>query len=137
MPDAPEAITRIVSGAERLGVVGWSTDPSRASHEVASYLDPNGYEVLPINPKYAGQAAYGTTVAASLADLDGPIDVLLVFRRPDAVPKHVDEAIEANVPVFWMQLGIRNPDAAARLRQAGIEVVQDRCFMAEHRARLR
>lgn len=133
MPDASDAITRIVTGAERVGVVGWSTDASRPAREVSDYLDQHGYEVLPINPNYAGEAAYGAEVVASLDEIDGPIDVLLVFRRPEAVPEHVDAAVEANVPVFWMQLGIRNEDAAASLRQAGIEVVQDRCFMAEHR----
>lgn len=131
-----DAITRVVAGAERIGVVGWSDSASRPSREVSDYLDEHGYQVLPINPEHAGREAYGTTVRESLNGIDGPIDVLLVFRRPEAVTEHVDEATEANVPVFWMQLGIRNEDAAASLRQAGIEVVQDRCFMAEHRRRV-
>lgn len=132
-----EVIDRVVSGAERVGVIGWSRDPSRPSNDVATYLHENGYEILPINPAYAGEVAYGTEVRAELSEIEGPIDVLLVFRRPEAVPEHVDAAIEARVPVFWMQLGIRNEDAAAALRQAGIEVVQDRCLKVEHGRRLR
>lgn len=133
---AEDDVTRIVQGADRIAVVGWSRDASRPSNDVASYLHEQGYEILAINPTYAGDAAYGTTVKASLADIDGPVDVLLVFRRSEAVTQHVEEAIEARVPVFWMQLGIRNEQAATRLRQEGIEVVQDRCFKVEHGKRV-
>ncbi len=133
---AEDDVTRIVQGADRVAVVGWSRDTSRPSNDVASYLHEQGYEILPINPTYAGETAYGTTVKASLDEIDGPVDVLLVFRRSEVVTEHVEEAIEARVPVFWMQLGIRNEQAATRLRQAGIEVVQDRCFKIEHGKRV-
>jgi predicted CoA-binding protein len=128
-----DAITRIVTGAQRLAVVGWSTDPDRPSREVADYLDEHGYEIVPVNPNHAGERAHGTRVLEDLREIEGPTDVVLVFRRPQAVPEHVQEAIDANVLVVWMQEGVRNEDAAARLRQAGIEVVQDRCFAKEHR----
>lgn len=131
MSDQPD-IGRILQEAQRIAVVGWSTDPSRPSHEVAGYLDEVGYAVDPVNPKYAGTEAYDTHVVEHLTDLEG-IDVVDVFRRPEAVLEHVEEAIELGAPVFWMQLGIRNDQAADRLRAAGITVVQDRCMMAEHR----
>lgn len=127
-----EAIQNVVQTADRIAVIGWSKDPSRPSNDVATYLDANGYEIVPINPRYAGQAAYDTTVQPGLAALEAPVDVVLVFRQSDDVPEHVQEAIDADVPVFWMQLGIRNEAAAATLRKAGIKVVQDRCFKVEH-----
>lgn len=124
----------ILREAERIAVVGWSTDPDRSSHEVADYLDRAGYTILPVNPNYEGTDAYGTQVVGHLTDLQD-IDVVDVFRRPEAVVDHVDAAIELGAPVFWMQLGISNEAAARRLREAGITVVQDRCMMAEHRRR--
>ncbi len=130
MPD----IDLILREAERIAVVGWSTDPDRDSHEVADYLDRVGYTILPVNPKYEGTEAYGTQVVGHLTELED-VDVVDVFRRSEAVVDHVEEAIELEAPVFWMQLGIRNDQAADRLGEAGITVVQDRCMMAEHRRR--
>lgn len=127
-------LARILDESDRIAVVGWSTDPDRDSHEVADYLDQVGYTILPVNPNSEGTDAYGTQVVGHLTELED-VDVVDVFRRPEAVVEHVDEAIELGAPVFWMQLGIRNDEAADRLGEAGITVVQDRCMMAEHRRR--
>ncbi len=128
--DTPD-LGRILQEARRIAVVGWSTDPSRPSHDVAGYLDRAGYTVLPVNPTYEGIEAYGKEVVAHLTDLED-VDIVDVFRRSAAVVDHVQEAIELGAPVFWMQLGVRNQAAARRLEAAGITVVQDRCTKAEH-----
>lgn len=133
MPDGAD-LDSILRDAERIAVVGWSTDPARDSQEVADYLGRVGYTVLPVNPNYEGTDAYGTQVVGRLSELED-VDVVDVFRRPEAVVEHVDEAIELGAPIFWMQLGIRNDEAAGRLREAGVTVIQDRCMMAEHRRR--
>lgn len=129
---AEETLHDIVTTVQRLAVIGWSRDPSRPSHDVSSYLVDHGYEVVPVNPRYAGERALDHEVKASLAEVEGPIDAVVVFRRSRDVPEHVDEAIASGAPVFWMQLGIENEEAAKRLREAGLTVVQDRCFKVEH-----
>jgi len=126
-------VERILREAERVAIVGYSTDPSRPSHEVAEYLHGQGYTVLPVNPAYAGEMALGEPIVASLDEFD-QVDVVDVFRSSQAVPDHVDEAIRSGASVFWMQLGIENEPAAERLRAAGLTVVQDRCTAAEHLA---
>lgn len=133
MPE--DEIGRIVDEAQRLAVVGYSQNAARPSHGVAAYLAEQAYDVVPVNPAYAGEEALGTNVRASLADVEGPIDAVVVFRRPESVPDHVDEAIGAGAPVFWMQSGITNEQAAERLEEAGVTVVQDRCFKVEHQRR--
>lgn len=127
-------IDRIVERTDKLAVVGWSTDRSSYSNDVATYLADHDLDVVPVNPKYAGQKVYGHKVVKSIqeANADGDVDVVLVFRKPEDVTEHVDDAIAAEVPVFWMQLGITNEEAAKRLRAEDIEVVQDTCFKVEH-----
>lgn len=127
-----QTIREIVTSAHRLAVVGWSADTSRPSNDVSAYLAEHGYDVIPVNPRYAGQRALGTEVRSSLSEIEDPIDVVVVFRKPENVGEHVQAAIEAQAPVFWMQLGIENEQAAQRLQKAGITVVQDRCWAIEH-----
>lgn len=127
-----EELERILRTAERVAVVGWSTNPDRDSHRIAAYLDEQGYEVLPVNPVYEGETVFGTEVVGSLTEL-ADVDVVDVFRRSQDVPDHLEAALELHAPVFWMQLGIRNEEVASQLEEAGIEVVQDRCMLVEHR----
>jgi predicted CoA-binding protein len=86
-----------------------------------------------VNPGLAGQQLFGEPVRAALTDITEPIDLVDVFRRPDALPAHVDEIIAARPRAVWFQLGIRNDAVAQQLEAAGIEVVQDRCTLADHR----
>ena len=114
--------------------VGVSPNPVRPSHYVARYLAARGYAVRPINPRHAGETLFGATVAASLAEVDGPVDVVDVFRRPEAVPAIVADALDRfkGLRCIWLQVGIVSPEAEALCRDAGVAIVQDRCPKIEH-----
>jgi predicted CoA-binding protein len=126
-----ETIRRILTGTRGVAVVGWSPNPARPSHGVAAFLARRGMDVWRVNPGQAGQVVDGHPVAASLSDLpdDAGIEMVDIFRRPEAVAGIVDEALEhlAGLRVIWMQLGVIDETAAARARSRGIIVVQDRC----------
>ena len=114
----------------RVAMVGLSADPSRPSYRVAVHLLAYGYEVIPVNPTVSevlGQRAY-----ASLAEVPGPIEIVDVFRRPEALGGVADEAIAVGAKVLWFQLGLRDEAAAERARAAGLIVIQDRCLKMEH-----
>jgi predicted CoA-binding protein len=102
---------------------------------VPAYLKARGYRVLPVNPTRTDERILGEAVAATLADLREPADVVEVFRRPHFLPGHAAEIVRLpwKPSVVWFQLGIRNDSAAETLARAGIRVVQDRCMMPEHR----
>ncbi len=115
---------------KNIAVVGISDDPERPSHFVASFLDAHGYNVIPVNPKlteWEGKKCY-----PDLLSIPVKVDVVDIFRRSEAVPPVVDEAIAIKASVVWMQEGIINEDAAAKAREAGIEVVMDRCIKKEY-----
>ena len=117
-------------GMRRIAVVGLSSDPGRPSYGVARYLQRAGYEIIPINPsekEVLGEKAY-----ASLAELTEPPDVVDIFRRPEFVGDVVEEAIKVGAKGVWIQLGIITPEAAHRAREAGLNVVMDRCIKVEH-----
>ncbi len=131
-----DTLRRILQEARTVAVLGAHPDPARAAFYVPDYLKRHGYRVIPVNATKVGQVLHGEPVRASLTDIDEPVDVVDVFRRSEAVPGHVAEilAMKPLPRVVWLQSGIRNEAAAEKLRAAGIEVVQDRCMMAEHRA---
>ncbi len=113
-----------------IAVVGISDDPERPSHFVARFLDAHGYNVIPVNPKlteWEGKKCY-----PDLLSIPVKVDVVDIFRRSEAVPPIVDEAIAIKAKVVWMQEGIVNEKAAAKAREAGIEVVMDRCIKKEY-----
>ncbi|MBC7139451.1 MAG: CoA-binding protein [Defluviimonas sp.] len=114
-----------------IAVVGFSPDPARPSHSVARYLRQMGYRVIPVNPGQAGKTLLGETVVARLSDIptDVPVDMVDIFRRSDAVPEVVDEAMAAlpHLRTIWMQLGVAHAGAAEKARAAGLAVVEDRC----------
>jgi hypothetical protein len=132
-PDAPDddALRALLRSIRVVAVVGLSANPLRPSHFVARYLALRGMRVIPVNPGLAGQEVLGARAVARLADIpaEAGVDVVDVFRRAEEVPAVLDEAL-AHLPalrVFWMQIGIRHPEAAARARARGLTVVQDRC----------
>jgi predicted CoA-binding protein len=114
--------------------VGVSPNPVRPSHYVGRYLGLKGYRVIPVNLARAGSSLWGAEVRASLTDVREPIDVVDIFRRPDAVPDLVDEALSLDpLPsVIWMQIGVTHPQAAARAEAAGLTVIQNRCPKIEY-----
>jgi predicted CoA-binding protein len=133
-------IEQILKSAKTVAVVGLSNKPERASHEVAEYLQSQGYEIYPVNPAYAGQQILGRTVYATLqeaADVlarDGRrIDVVDCFRKAEDIPPIARDAIDVRAGVLWMQLGIENRAAADLARAAGLDVVMNHCMLVEHR----
>ena len=136
MPDASSdnRLRAILNSVRIIAMVGASPNPARPSHGVMSYLLRHGYRVIPVNPGHAGMMILGQTVHASLADVPEPIDLIDIFRRPEALAGVVDEAL-ALTPLpktIWMQLGLRDDEAAVRARAAGVSVVMDRCIRIEH-----
>jgi predicted CoA-binding protein len=129
----PTALDRlaILRSARTVAIVGASDNPSRASYFVATYLLASSpYEVWFVNPRLT--EILGRPVYPSLADLPGAPDVVDVFRRISDVPGVLDEAIAARAKVFWLQLGLRDDETARRGREAGLQVVQNRCLKIEH-----
>jgi predicted CoA-binding protein len=121
---------RILETYTRIAMVGLSSNPFRPSHFAAIYMLAYGYDVTPVNPRESeilGRRSY-----PSLLDVPGPIEIVNIFREPDAVPAIVEEAITRGAKVIWMQLGVIHEKAAARAKEAGIEVVMDRCVKIEH-----
>ena len=128
----PVEIHQILGTAKTIAVVGLSDKPGRDSHRVAAYLQQAGYRILPVNPNLA--EVLGERAWASLRDIPIPVDVVDIFRRPDAVPEIVADAIAIGAKVVWMQDGIVHNAAADRARAAGLQVVMSRCLLREHRA---
>lgn len=127
-------IAGILREARTIAVVGASPNETRPSHRVARLLIDKGHEVVPVNPGQAGGRILGRTVYAKLADIPAPVDMVDIFRASEAVPGIVDEALALDpLPkTIWMQLGIRNDEAAAKAEAAGIKVVMNRCPAIEY-----
>ena len=121
---------RILERYQRIAMVGLSSNPFRPSHFAAIYMLSEGYDVTPVNPRE--KEVLGLRSYASLRDVPGPLEIVDIFREPAAVPAIVEEAIAAGAKVIWMQLGVVHDEAAERARQAGLEVVMDRCVKIEH-----
>ena len=122
-------LRRILTEYKRVAMVGLSADWWRPSFFAAKYLLEHGFEVTPVNPKYdeiLGQKCY-----PNLRSLPTPIDVVDLFQKADRVPLFIDDAKDIGAKVFWMQLGVVNPEAAQKAREVGLEVVMDRCMKIE------
>jgi len=137
--DDDAGLTRILREARTVAVLGAKAAPREPAYYVPAYLQERGYRIIPVNPTLAGEKILGETTLAMLADLPEPVDVIDVFRRPEFLPGHAREilALPWRPRAVWFQLGIRHDGAAAELARAGIDVVQDRCMMPEHRRLLR
>jgi predicted CoA-binding protein len=120
-------IAHLLSRVRYIALVGASDRPGRASNGVMRFLQNHGYRVFPVNPQLTGQQLRGETVYASLADIEEPIDMVDIFRRPIAAGEAVDEAIAIGAKSVWLQLGVINEEAAKRAEEAGLDVVMDRC----------
>jgi hypothetical protein len=122
-----EYLRGILESVRTIAVVGASPRRERPSHGVMAYLQRRGYRTIPVNPNAAGGTINGERCYASLAEVPKPIDMVDVFRRPQAAGGVVDEAIAVGAKVVWMQLGVRDHDAAARAEARGLKVVMNRC----------
>ena len=128
-------VRAVLERAHTVAVLGAHDDPSRPANYVPDYMHGVGSRILPVNPALVGKTLWGEPVRASLVELGVTVDVVDVFRRSEAVPAHLAELLAMNpLPaVVWLQTGIRNDTVAAALVAAGIDVVQDRCMLADHR----
>jgi predicted CoA-binding protein len=133
--DDDTGLTSILREARSVAVLGAKIGAGQPAFYVPAYLHARGYRILPVNPVLAGQTIFGEPVVGTLADLRDRVDVIDVFRRPEYLPRHAQEilALPWRPRAVWFQLGIRHDGAAAALARAGIDVVQDRCMMPEHR----
>jgi predicted CoA-binding protein len=122
-----EDIARLLTNARTIAVVGASDRPTRPSYGVMRFLQEWGYRVFPVNPQITGEHVLGEFVWRELAQIGVPIDIVDIFRRPEAAAEAVEQAIVVGAKAVWMQLGVINHEAAARAEAAGLEVVMDRC----------
>ncbi|MFB6073803.1 MAG: CoA-binding protein [Haloarculaceae archaeon] len=131
MPVESDDELRAILEHDVIAVVGCSTTPGKAAHDIPAYLQDHGYEVVPVNPfadEVLGERAYD-----SLAEIDREIDVVDVFRPSEETPDIVEAALaREDVKAIWLQLGIANDEAAAAAAAAGVPFVQDRCMKVEH-----
>ncbi len=131
MPIERDEELRDILKLDTVAVVGCSSTPGKDAHEIPKYLREHGYDVIPVNP-FADEI-FGREAADSLADVDEEIDIVDVFRPSDEVSEIVDGVLERDdVDTVWLQLGIRDDEAAKRAEDAGKRVVQDRCLKVEH-----
>lgn len=125
-----ETIAEILENCKTIAVVGLSSDPSRPSHGVASYMRRRGYKVIPVNPNET--EVFGDKSYASLADVSETIDLVDIFRRSSEAGNAVDGAIAVGAKAVWLQEGVIDEAAARRAQNAGLLVVMDRCWLKEH-----
>ena len=128
------ALRALLKSVKTIAVVGVSANPVRPSYFVARYLQLRGYRVIPVNPGLAGQSLFNEEVRASLADCPDGVDMVDIFRRSEAVPGIVEEALARwpELRVIWMQIGVRHAEAAETARARGVTVIQDRCPKIEY-----
>ncbi len=126
-------ITELLKSAKIIAVVGLTNTPIRPSYGVSHYMRLQGYRIIPVNPnitEWEGEKAY-----PSLLDVREKVDIVDVFRRSDAVPEVVEQAIQIKAAAIWMQEGVVHEEAAEKARKAGISVVMDKCILKEHMRR--
>ena len=128
MPLTSDAeIAALLAETRTIALVGASDRPDRPSYGVMRFLQNHGYRVIPVNPQITGEHVHGEYVWRDLSQIGEPIDLVDIFRRPDAAGEAVDQAIAAGAKAVWMQLGVVNEEAAARAEAAGLKVVMNRC----------
>ncbi|AUX72321.1 CoA-binding protein [Erwinia pyrifoliae] len=122
-----QTIADILRTTKTIALVGASDNPARPSYGVMAYLLQQGYQVIPVSPKLAGQKLHGQTVYAALADMPMNVDMVDVFRQPKAAWEVAQEAIAIHAKTLWLQIGVINEQAAVLAKESGLQVVMDRC----------
>ncbi len=125
-----QEIAEILKNYRVVAVVGLSADPARPSYRVAEYLQQHGYRIVPVNP--GCQEILGEKCYPTLKDIPFPVEVVDIFRKVEAIPAIVEEAIQVGAKAVWMQLELVEPVSAQKARNAGLQVVMDRCLKIEH-----
>lgn len=130
-----QEILKILQENSRVAVLGAHTNKSRAAYYVPEYLKENNYKIYPINPKFSGQELLGQKVFANLSNLEIKIDIVDIFRKSEQLEAHLPDilAMKHKPKVVWFQLAIKNDKVAKKLSKLGIDVVQDKCMLAEHK----
>jgi predicted CoA-binding protein len=126
-------VTEILDNYRVVAVVGLSDDPNRPSYRVAQYMQEHGYRIVPVNP--GRREILGEQCYASLWDIPFPVEIVDIFRKVEAIPPIVADAIAVGAKVVWMQQGLEEPGAARAAQEAGLRVVMDRCLKIEHNQR--
>jgi predicted CoA-binding protein len=126
----PDTIQRVLHTATTIAIVGLSSNDLRASHFVGFYLTRHGYRVIPVNPRESD--VLGTASRASLLDVDVPVDIVDVFRAPEALPAVARDAVAIGAGTLWCQFGVINEEGARIAEEGGVTVVMDRCLKVEH-----
>ncbi len=133
-------VRQILTEHKVIAVVGFHHDAMKPAYYVPEYMHRQGYTIIPVNPALAarGESFFGHRAVATLAEITTPVDIVDVFRRSDKVREHLPDILAMTTPpkVVWLQLGIRDDATARELSARGIDVVQDRCLLADHRALL-
>lgn len=129
------SIEEILNSYKKIAVVGFSNNPARPSNSIAKYMKQQGYTVYGVNPGLGGRTIDGIEVVNNLAELPGQVNIINVFRRPDALPDLVDEilALDYKPEVIWTQFGVVHPKAKQKALENGFEYIEDRCIYVEHR----
>ncbi len=125
-----EEMGKILKESKRIAVVGLSDNENRTSYMVSKAMQDNGYEIIPVNPTI--DSALGVKAASSLKDIEGPVDIVNVFRRSEHLLQVAKEFDEMDGKVFWAQLGLTNEEAYRFLKERGYTVIMDRCIKVEH-----
>lgn len=125
--ETDEEIAELLKNARTIAMIGASDRPERPSYGVMKFLQDHGYRVIPVNPQITGEHVHGEFVWRELAQMGVPIDIVDIFRRPEAAGEAVDQAIFIGAKAVWLQIGVINEEAAARAEAAGLKVVMDRC----------
>ena len=126
-----DALREFLKTVKSIAIVGLSSNPMRASHGVAQYLQSRGFKIYPVNPNET--KVLGEPAVAELESVDDAIDIVDVFRRPEFVPQIAESAIRKGARCLWLQQGIVHPEAERKAEEAGLLVVSDRCLYREHR----
>lgn len=126
-----EDLTELLTSARTIAMIGASDRPDRPSYGVMRFLQAHGYRVLPVNPQITGEHLQGEFVWRELEQIGEPIDIVDIFRRPDAAGDAVDQAIAVGAKAVWMQLGVIDEAAAERAEAAGLKVVMNHCIKIE------
>ena len=127
-------LREILTTSSTVAVLGVHREPEKAAYYVPEYLHDEGYRIIGVNPRFRGESLFGEPVRATLAEIGELVDLVDVFRRPTAIPEHVEDilAMQPRPRVVWFQLGIKHDEVARILEAAGITVVQNRCMLADH-----